>query len=295
MTYIVHGATGAQGAPVLDALLREGHPVTGVARSPEPLPAGAAAAAADLTDPRALSRLYRGAQGVFAHLPLGPAELQSACAESIVAAVRETRPARVVVSTSGQIVDEPGSPLQAPDDSPIMTLIRGLGETGTALAIVAPRLFLENLLLPVVAGPVTEEGVLRYPLAADHAVSWSSHADVAAAAARLLVDPRITGTVGVGALPALTGPDLAAAFGAHHGRPVRYEAIAPAAFGDLISPLLGPAAAEPVVGLYQALGTQDRTVITEDTSAQAVLGLRPLDLGNWLAEVSAADTGTAAG
>ena len=69
-----------------------------------------------------------------------------------------------------------------------MTLIDGVTGSGVPTAVVAPRLYLENLLLPVVLAPTREEGVLRYPLPTSFPVSWSSHLDVAEVVARLLTD-----------------------------------------------------------------------------------------------------------
>ena len=191
-----------------------------------------------------------------------------------------------MISTSGQIVDQPGSPLQAAADSPIMTLIDGVTGSGVPTAVVAPRLYLENLLLPVVLDPTCQEGVLRYPLPASFPVSWSSHLDVADVVVRLLTDASpTTGTVGVGHRPGLTGPDLAAAFSSHLGREVRFEGITPEAFGELITPLFGPAAA-PVVELYRALNAQDGNTIAEDSSAQELLGLRPRPIEQWLKDLA---------
>ncbi len=152
--------------------------------------------------------------------------------------------------------------------------------------MVAPRLYLENLLLPVILGPVREEGVLRYPLPASFPVSWSSHLDVAEVVTRLLTDASpITGTVGFGHLPGLTGPDLAAALSSRLGREVRFEGITPEAFGELITPLFGPAAA-PVVELYQVLNTQDGSTIAEDGSTQELVGLRPRPIEQWLEDLA---------
>ena len=168
----------------------------------------------------------------------------------------------------------------------VMTLIDGVTGSGVPTAVVAPRLYLENLLLPVVLGPVREEGVLRYPLPASFPVSWSSHLDVAEVVTRLLTDASpTTGTVGVGHLPGLTGPDLAAAFSSCLGREVRFEGITPEAFGELITPLFGPAAA-PVVELYRALNAQDGNTIAEDNSAQELLGLRPRSIERWLEDLA---------
>jgi len=119
-------------------------------------------------------------------------------AMNIVEAIKTAKPKRVVISTSGIIIDQPGTLLQASKDSAIAILLRGVEETGVSHAVVAPRLYLENLLLPTVFEPVKAEGVLRYPLRADFPVSWSSHLDVAEVAERLLTDTSVTGVVGVG-------------------------------------------------------------------------------------------------
>ena len=286
MADIVHGATGAQGSPILSALTTAGRSAIAAVRHPEAVPDGIVARQVDLASAASLASVYEGADGVFIHLPMGAPEAAAAQARAVVEAVAQARPGRVVISTSGQIVDQPGSPLQAAADSPIMTLIDGVTGSGVPTAVVAPRLYLENLLLPVVLDPTCQEGVLRYPLPASFPVSWSSHLDVADVVVRLLTDASpTTGTVGVGHRPGLTGPDLAAAFSSHLGREVRFEGIAPEAFGELITPLFGPAAA-PVVELYRALNAQDGNTIAEDSSAQELLGLRPRPIEQWLKDLA---------
>ncbi|MGN7978658.1 NmrA family NAD(P)-binding protein [Microbacterium sp. 22195] len=283
MTYIIHGATGAQGSPVLNLLQQAGHEAVAAVRDPSGLPAAAASVAVDLSDAAALAEAYRGADGVFVHLPMGAPADGRGQAAAIAAAVAEARPARVVISTSGQIVDAPESPLQAAPDSAIMTLIDSVTATGVSTAVVAPRLYLENLLLPVVLGPARGEGVLRYPLPESFPVSWSSHLDVADVVVRLLLDASVTGTVAVGHRPGLVGADLAGAFSTGLGKAVGYEGISPTAFGALIAPMFGPAAA-PVVGLYQALNATDGNVIGEN-NAQALLELAPRPVSQWLADL----------
>ena len=286
MADIVHGATGAQGSPILSALTTAGRSAIAAVRHPEAVPDGIVARQVDLASAASLASVYEGADGVFIHLPMGAPEAAAAQARAVVEAVAQARPGRVVISTSGQVVDQPGSPLQAPADSPIMTLIDGVTGSGVPTAVVAPRLYLENLLLPVVLDPTCQEGVLRYPLPASFPVSWSSHLDVADVVVRLLTDTSpTTGTVGVGHRPGLTGPDLAAAFSSHLGREVRFEGITPEAFGELITPLFGPAAA-PVVELYRALNAQDGNTIAEDSSAQELLGLRPRPIEQWLKDLA---------
>lgn len=275
MTYVIHGATGAQGSPLRDRLIAAGHEVLGTRGG---------ANLFDNTSVESLVNAYTGAEGVFIHLPMAPEPIRLQHAKNIVSAITTAKPKRVVVSTSGSIIDQPNSPLQAPEESAIATLIRGIERSGVSSAIVATRLYLENLLLPIVMDPVKNEGVLRYAIRTDYPVSWSSHRDVAEVAARLLADHSVEGVVGVGHLPGLQGQDLADGFAAQWRRKVVFEAITPEAFGALLRPMFG-AAADAVVDLYKALAKVSANLIDERTSAQRLLGITPRSVQAWLAEL----------
>ncbi|MEW1616172.1 MULTISPECIES: NmrA family NAD(P)-binding protein [unclassified Streptomyces] len=282
MNYVIHGATGAQGAPVVSALAAAGKPVVALTRRAGASVAGKGVrtATADYSSTERLTAAYQSAEGVFIHLPLGAEADRVQYAHNVVAAIREASPSRVIFSTSGS----GGGALQEPAGSAVSTLIGGLEAGDVSYAVIQPRLFLENL-LPQLMGAVREEGVLRYPLRADFPVSWSSHLDVADVAVALFDRPDVTGTVAVGQLPAITGPDLADAFSAHLRREVSYEAITPSAFGALLAPLFGEGPAAGVAGLYQALGALTGNVIAPERAAQTLLGLSPRATGHWLADV----------
>jgi len=280
MTYLIHGATGAQGSPVVASLTKSGASIAAAVRDPSTYSGDGTAVAVDLTSVASLAAAYEGVDGVFVHLPIGTGEQQLAHARNIVAAVDEARPARVVVSTSGYSTDAEGD-----DQNPVGVLMRGLVATGVSVAVVAPRLYLENLLLPPVTAVVEQEGVLRYPIRQDYAVSWSSHLDVADVVARLLVDSSVTGVVGVGALPGLRGADLAAGFAAQLGREVQFESQEPDDFGSLIEPLFGKAGSDPVVDSYRWRATQESELIDPATSAQERLGLNPRSVEQWLVDL----------
>lgn len=279
MSFIIHGATGAQGAPLFERLKTAGKSVKAASRNAEN---GDHAVTADAASTDSLTSAYNKAERIFVHLPQGPESVRLNYANNIVAAIRAARPSRVVISTSGAVVDMPESPLQAPPGSAIMTLINGIKDKGISNAVVAPRLYLENLLLPMVSAPVKSEGVLRYPVRTDYTVSWSSHADVARVAERLLMDNATTGIVGVGHLPGLQGADLATGFSKHFGRNVTFETLTPEAFGKLIEPFFGPAFAS-VVGFYQAHWRAPANTIDTRTSSQTLLGIEPDSIQTWLA------------
>ena len=286
MTYVIHGATGAQGGPLLARLTKAGKPAVAAVRNVAAAN-GVPAIAVDNASVDSLAAAYQGADGVFIHLPVVAEADRLQYARNIAQAIARAKPQRVVISTSGWVVDEPASPLQSPPESAISTLIREVQQTGVSLAVVAPRLFFENLLLPVVIAPVKAEGTLRYPLRSDYAVSWVSHLDVAEAAERLLLDAPVTGVVGVGQSPGITGTELADGFARYLGRPVSFSGLTPAEFGDMITPLFGAAAAGGVVAGYQAQAKASANAITPQTSAQRLLGLTPRTLQQWLTEISA--------
>ncbi|MFE7133126.1 NmrA family NAD(P)-binding protein [Streptomyces sp. NPDC057638] len=285
MHYVIHGATGAQGAPVLAVLAAAGKPATALTRTDRPVADDVRTVSADYSSVTDLTRAYQGAAGVFVHLPLASEQDRLGYARNIAAAVAEARPARVVLSTSGRIVAGAGHPLLEPADGALTTLIEGLTATGVSFAVIEPRLFLENLLLPTVIGAARERGELSYPLPAGLPVSWASHRDIADAAAALFERPDITGVIEVGQDPAITGPDLAEALGARFGRAVAYRPITPEAFGTSVTPLIGADAGAGVVGLYQALGTLPHYAITPTRSARRLLGVTPRTTGQWLADL----------
>ncbi|MBD8207816.1 MULTISPECIES: SDR family oxidoreductase [unclassified Microbacterium] len=274
MTYLIHGATGAQGAPVHAALARSGASVVAAVRDPAAFDGDAVAV--DFSSVGSLAAAYSGKEGVFIHLPIGSPDQQLAHAQAAVAAVDRARPQRVVVSTSGYSTEGDGA---------VAALIEGLKGTGVSFATVAPRLFLENLLLPFVVASVRDQGVLLYPIRRDYAVSWSSHLDVADVIAGLLVRPDVTGTVGVGALPGLVGDDLAAAFARYFDRDVTFEAQDPDAFGTLLAPLIGQDGTDAVVASYHWRATQADETIESDSSAQRRLGVRPRSVEQWLRDL----------
>ncbi|MFD9440753.1 SDR family oxidoreductase [Streptomyces sp. NPDC060006] len=279
MTYVIHGATGAQGAPVVSALAAAGKSVTALTRTADAAVDGAQrVVAAGYGSTAELTEAYRGADGVFVHLPVVSEEDRVTYARNIVAAVRAARPARVVFSTSG-------APIDPETGGAAAVLADGLAGSGVSHAVIAPTFYLENLLMPYVLDAVRERGVLPYPIRVDFPASWASHLDIADAVAALFDCPDITGVISVGQYPAITGPDLAEVFGAHFGKDVVFEQITPEQFRSSVAPLLGEGPAADVAGFYAAMSTLPHRSITPEDSAQKLLGITPRTTGQWLTDI----------
>ncbi|WNM35745.1 NmrA family NAD(P)-binding protein [Streptomyces sp. Li-HN-5-11] len=278
MAYVIHGATGAQGAPVVSALAAAGKSVTAVTRNEHAVVDGARVVAAAYSSAADLTDVYRGAEGVFVHLPVASEEDRQFFAHNILTAVRAARPARVVFSSNG-------CPIDSDIGGAVATLAAGLADSGVSHAVIAPELYLENLLMPYVLNSVRERGVLPYPIRADFPVSWASHLDIADVAVALFEHTDVTGVVGVGQYPAITGPDLAEAFGARLGRDVVFEPITPEEFRTSVAPLIGEGPAADIAGAYQAMSTMPGRSIVPETSAQKLLGVTPRTTSQWLADM----------
>lgn len=85
--------------------------------------------------------------------------------------------------------------------------------------------------------------------------------------------------------PALTGPELAEAFGAWLGRDVVYRALTPDEFGASLAPLMGEGPAAGVMDLYRAMAALPGRSIAPERSAQKLLGLAPRSTSQWLAAI----------
>ena len=277
MTYVIHGATGSQGAPVVAALVRKGMQATALTRRSDAVVEGAEVHTVDVASIPDLTEAYRGAEGVFAHLPVASAEQQFEYAHSIVVAAKEAKPARVVFSTSGAPIDAPGSPAAI--------VVQGLADSGVPYAVIEPTFYLENLLAPYSAPAARESGMLRYPIRSDMPVSWASHLDIAEVAVALFERPEMTGTVGVGQWPGITGHDLAAALGARLGRKVAFHLLPPAELRIALTPLLGEGPAAGVAGMYEGLLDVPNKEIDAERSAQKLLSLTPLTPHEWLDKI----------
>lgn len=272
MTYVVHGATGAQGSPVVTALAAKGVLITALTRRADAEVVCARKLAVDLASIEQLIDAYRGAEGVFVHLPVVDAATRKTYADNIITALREARPERIVYSTSGFPVH--ADPMAA-----------ALGDSDLSYAVIAPRYYLENLLLPHVQEGIRAEGVLRYPLPPDFASSWGSHLDIADAAIALFEQRDVTGIVEVGQSPSITGKDLAEAFATAYGRDVVYEPQSPADFAVGLAPLMGADAAAVVQNGYEQILALPDNAIDPERSAQRLLGRTPRTTLQWLIDL----------
>lgn len=234
---VVTAPTAAIGSQVLDNLVAAGAPVRAIARDPSRIPPQLRdrieIVQGSHGDVDIVNTAFAGASAVFW---LVPPTLHS---ESVEAAYLDfTRPAcdalrnrgvkRVVaVSALGR-----GTPLAAKAGLVTASLAKDdlIAGTGVDFRALALPSFMDNLLRQV--GPIAKLGLFFSPRSGDRKLPTCATRDIAAAAARLLLDPSWSGQGSAAVLGPedLSFDDMARIVSEVLGKPVRFQQIAGEAY-----------------------------------------------------------------
>ncbi|MDA4889439.1 NmrA/HSCARG family protein [Streptomyces sp. MS2A] len=231
-TIAVFGATGQQGGAVVDALLDHKARVRALVRDPRSDRAQALAArgvelaAVRAEDPASSAAALAGVEAFYFMTPeansLEEVEAEIRIGTALVDAAVEAGVPHVVFNSVFGADRESGVPHH--DSKHVIE--EHLKKSGLRASMVRATAFMENF--ASVLAPSLEHGeiVLRMPLPEDVPLKMISVRDIGRVAAALLLG---TAQAPGGAVELvgdeLTGPQIAAAFGAHAGLPARYEAL----------------------------------------------------------------------
>lgn len=232
-TIAVFGATGQQGGAVVDALLDHKAPVRALVRSLQSDRAQALAArgvelaAIRADDPASLATALATVEAFYFMTPeansLEEVEAEIRVGTALVDAAAETGVPHVVFNSVFGADRESG----VPHHDSKHWIEEHLRKSGLMRAtMVRATAFMENFV--TVMAPSLEHGeiVLRLPLPEDVALKMISVRDIGRVAAALLLDiAEAPGGVVELVGDELTGPQIAAAFGARAGLPARYETL----------------------------------------------------------------------
>lgn len=231
-TIAVFGGTGKQGGAVIEALLARGARVRALVRNPESDRSQALAArGVELAriatgDPASLSSVLRAVDAFFfmttpeGHT-LADIDRETTQGLALVDAAVVAAVPRVVFSSVGGAERHSG----IPHFESKRRVEEHLEKSGLPATLVRPVAFMDNFAF---MGPAVENGeiVLRMPLPADVPLQLIAVRDIGRISTALLLGEA---TAPAGAIEIAgderTGPQIAAAFGEHTGRPARYEAL----------------------------------------------------------------------
>ncbi|PJE95991.1 NmrA family transcriptional regulator [Streptomyces carminius] len=289
-TFLVTGATGAQGGAVTRLLAGRGHAVRGLARRPAAAGPGTAAVewlSCDLGDADGVRRAFEGVTRASVVLPLVyEPETVLRYARNIADAARGAGVERLVYNTNTPLPEE-GTPYPGFETRRAAeAVLRG---SGVPTVVLRPTVYLDNLFGPWHGPALVDDGVLAYPLPAWRRVAWLALDDLAAATVAALEDRDglagpADGVVELGGAEAVTGPELAAVFSSVLGREVVYRPLGADVFETSLAGAVGAESAAGVAGVYRyAAGTQAPRLFAPDPSGAArALGVRPVPLAEWV-------------
>ncbi|HTZ91632.1 MAG TPA: NAD(P)H-binding protein [Streptosporangiaceae bacterium] len=257
---VITAPTGNIGHQVLGLVLASDQPVRVIARDPAKLSPGVRdrveVVQGSHGDPDVVARAFKGADALFWLLPPDPR------AESVDAAyIGFTRPAAGAVRSQGvsRVVDVSalgrGTAYagRAGHVTASLAMDDMIATTGAAFRALTAPSFMDNLLRQ--AQVIRDQGMFFDVISPDHKAPSVATRDIAAVAARLLLDDRWTGQDEVPVLGPedLSGNDMAAVMSEVLQIPVRYQQVPPQALGDRLAAAgLSPAMAQGLVDMMVA-------------------------------------------
>ena len=257
---IVTTPTGAIGHQVLENVLRGEEPIRVIARDPSRLPSHVRerinVVQGSHSDAAVVNKAFGGADAVFWLVPPDPR------AKTVDAAYLDfTRPACAAFKTQGikRVVGISalgrGTPAAAHAGLVTASLKMDdlIASTGVPYRAVANPSFMDNLLRQVES--IKTQGIFSLPISGDLKQPSACTRDIAAAAAKLLLDPSWSG---VGSVPVL-GPedlsynDMATIMSEVLDRPVRFQEVPGEAFkGRLLQRGMSEAMAQANLDMWVA-------------------------------------------
>lgn len=283
MKYVVHGATGAQGYQVYRRLLSERFEVVAAVRTPVKL-MHSKSSPIDLGCKKSLTSAYKETDGIFIHLPHGPEEIRMQYSKNVCEAIRETNPKKVIISTSGYNLDN--------ENSAIRKLIEGVGQSRTLMTVLAPKFFLENLLLFTNVNEFESKGVFSYPLDLDYPVSWSSHLDVADVIVELLTNSSIgsLGILEVGHYPGITCGEYSSSLSKYFGFEFKFNSMSYVDFSRKIHSAKSNRVAEQMIAWYMSILDGGNNLITPLNNVENILNIAPRCVEDWIFDINSNDS-----
>lgn len=251
-TVAVHGATGAQGRPVVEKLLAAGYAVRAISRSGRvgEFEGPVTGFSSDLLDATELASAYAGVTAVIIVLPGGATDdTATRHSETILGALKLAQVPRAIFNSSGGLWD---APTGVPMIDARTLLAQNLSTAVPNSTVIAPAgIFFDVFSEGWVVDRLVRENALVGPAPAEAPMRPVAMADLAAVMVDLLQgDSSWPPHVVVAGPEEVTGEAFATAIAAQRGKPTDYLQISPAEHMQSVADGLSAQYAKNIGALY---------------------------------------------
>jgi NAD(P)H dehydrogenase (quinone) len=280
--FVVFSAASAQAFAVAQTAINQGVTVRAVQRPGKisALTGPHALVHADLTDIHSLVSAMAGVRAAFFHLPIpsSPGQSELHLRNFLTAAKLAELP--LLIFSSSSFADDSFSSTPLIDGNKYA--VKQVLESGLAVVVLKPGLYLENLLVPFFV-PNLEQGVLDYPpMKKDQPMSWTSHWDQALLAVAALSNPQLVGNVyKIASSQSVTPTELAAIVGKLRGdSQIQFQQIKPEEFAERVGRALNnPNLNFLLADLYRSINQEAAANLIVDTDRlQTLFGVKLLSV-----------------
>ena len=238
---LVYGATGDQGLPLIDELLKNGYKVRAASRNPDDFnaynPSDVEAVKADLFDIESLRNVSKGIDGIAMNLPfVFDKEIAKTWGENITKAGSDEGIKKIVFNTSCYV---------APNDNGLAAhdgrraIEKAMEESGMEYVVIRSMVFMDNLTRFWSKPSITNNNIFAYPCSPELKISWVCLEDVAKfMVASLSSSSMKADKIYVGGPEILLGKDVAEKFSKALGREIIFKSLEPQNFAGAMSKLV---------------------------------------------------------
>ena len=238
---LVYGATGDQGLPLIDELLKNGYKVRAASRNPDDFnaynPSDVEAVKADLFDIESLRNVSKGIDGIAMNLPfVFDKEIAKTWGENITKAGSDEGIKKIVFNTSCYVAPSDNG-LAAHDGR--RTIEKAMEESGMEYVVIRSMVFMDNLTRFWSKPSITNNNIFAYPCSPELKISWVCLEDVAKfMVASLSSSSMNADKIYVGGPEILLGKDVAEKFSKVLDREIIFKSLEPQNFAGAMSKLV---------------------------------------------------------
>ena len=292
---LVYGATGDQGLPLIDELLKNEYKVRAVSRNPDNFkaykPSDVELVKADLFDIDSLKAVSKDIDGIAMNLPfVFDKKIAQQWGENITKAGAEAGIKKIIFNTSCYVAPTDNG-LAAHDGR--RAIEKAMEESGMDYVVIRSMVFMDNLTRFWSKPSITNNDTFAYPCSPNLKISWVCLNDVAKFMVASLSNSSVKADkIYVGGPEILCGAEVAERFSRALNREIKFKSLDPENFAGAMSKLVTGSEEYEDVSIYGGMAAFYKWYNDQDPSPLAIdmepayklLNVTPTYFEDWIKE-----------